>query len=125
MNRRKTILLTIIPLLIFIMCPDAAAQTERVVDTWIRESMHVISQKIKVLSAEYDDPFFVPKVIMGPIVTSFPGRKRLYESQLDLLLKNSIYLKLAAGLAEPAARPALGSSSGRKDRVRPLPSRWT
>ena len=100
MIHRTTKLLVSVILLVWIAgtYSTASGQAEETVDKWIRESILRISHKVKELSQEYDDPFFVPSVLIGPIVTSTPGRKEPYESQFDLLLRNSIYLKIAAGL---------------------------
>jgi len=74
-------------------------QAEAMIDEWISSSILRISQKVKDISAEYEDPYFTPQVLIGPIVTrKLPGRE-FYESQFSLLLRDSIYLKLAAGLA--------------------------
>lgn len=76
-----------------------ASQLEKTVDEWINNSILRISQKVQDVSREYDDPFFVPRVLIGPIVTRTLPDKEYYESQFSLLLRDSIYLKMAAGLA--------------------------
>lgn len=74
-------------------------QAEDVIDEWITESIDRISEKVRHVASENDDPYFVPNVLLGPVVTKILPRREFYESQLSVLLRDSIYLKLAAGLA--------------------------
>ena len=76
-----------------------ASSVEETVDEWISNSILRIYQKVKDISGEYRDPFFVPRVLIGPIVTRTLPNREYYESQFSLLLRDSIYLKMAAGLA--------------------------
>ena len=91
---------------VFLLCmigayyPAYGAQSEKeMINEWISKSITEISQKVKAISAENSDPFFVPAVLLGPIVTRTLPQTEFYESQLSLLLRDSIYLKLAAGLS--------------------------
>ena len=99
-HRIMKLVISVILLICIVGSLSAAhAQVRRTVDKWVSESILSISHKVQELSEEYDDPFFVPKVLIGPMLTRTPRRPEFYESQLDLLLRDSIYLKIAAGLA--------------------------
>jgi len=100
MIHRATKLVISIILLVWIAGSllTAEGQVEKTVDKWIKDSILRISQKVTELSREHDDPFYVPRVLVGPIVTAAPERGEFYESQLGLLIQNSIYLKITAGL---------------------------
>lgn len=74
-------------------------QTETVINNWIAESINSMSYKVRDVASEYSDPYFVPHVLLGPIVTRILPQAEFHKSQLSELLRDSIYLKLSAGLA--------------------------
>ncbi len=99
---RTTKLLSCVMLLVWItgsFLPASGNQAEKIIDEWIEESILRISQRARDIVDEHDDPYFVPRVLVGPIVTRVLPQKEFYESQFSLLLRDAIYLKLSAGLA--------------------------
>ena len=99
-RKMKTFAMVTLSVWLLGLCMAAhASSVEKTMDAWISNSIFRISQKVKDISEEYRDPFFVPKVLIGPIVTRALPNKEYYESQFSLLLRDSIYLKMAAGLA--------------------------
>ncbi|MBD3183414.1 hypothetical protein GF312_14040 [Candidatus Poribacteria bacterium] len=93
------VLMVIVGLVSGLFSNVKAGETETMIENWISQSMMEISKKVNVLASEQGDPFYVPRVLMGPIVTRTLPQQKFYESQLSLLLRDAIYLKLAAGLA--------------------------